>query len=148
MRIVLEGGLHISGIRINTLKVGLYEAVVWIAIFGLLYKISLENYLLFHTVVELFCVYFSYVIFLVVWKSRDRLENPYLLVIGIAFFFIGSVDLLQALAFKGLGVFHGFKEELSIELWTLSSYLESSSLLVAPLLLLYNKDNDGPSLSD
>ncbi len=133
--------MHILDIRINTLRVGIYEAIVWIAIFGLLYKISLENYLLFHTVVELFCVYFSYVIFLIVWKSRDRLENPYLLVIGVAFFFVGSVNFLQALAFKGMELFHGFNGELSIQLWTITSFLESSAFLIAPLLLISNKDN-------
>jgi hypothetical protein len=82
------------------------------------------------------------VIFLIVWKSKDRLENPYLLVIGIAFFFIGSVDLLQALEFKGMGVFQGFNEELSVQLWTVSSFLESSAFLVAPLFLIYNKTNE------
>ena len=145
MRTVLRGVLHIlrlSDIRKSTSRVGIYEAVIWIVIFGLLYKISLENYLLFHTVVELFYVYCSYVVFLIVWKSRARLENPYLLVIGIAFFFIGSVDFLQALAFKGLEMFQGFNADLPIELSTVSSYLESFSFLVAAIFLIYNKDND------
>ena len=98
--------------------------------------------ILFHTVVELFCVYCSYVVFLIVWKSRARLENPYLLVIGVAFFFIGSVNFFQALAFKGMEMFHGLDADLSIQLWTVSSYLESSSFLVAALFLLNDKDND------
>lgn len=93
--------------------------------------------------VELFCVYCSYLVFLIVWKSRTRLENPYLLVIGVAFFFIGSVDFLQALAFKGMEMFQGFNADLPIELSTVSSYLESSSFLVATVLLIYNKGNDG-----
>jgi hypothetical protein len=131
-----------SDIRINTLRVGIYEAVIWVVIFSLLYKIRLENYLLFHTVVVLFCVYCSYVVFLIVWKSRVRLENPYLLVIGVAFFFIGSVNFLQALAFKGMEMFQGLNADLSVQLWTVSSYLESSSFLVAALFLMNNKDND------
>jgi len=132
----------LSDIRINTLRVGIYETVIWIVIFGLLYKISLENYLLFHTVVDLFCVYCAYVVFLIVWKSRARLENPYILVIGVAFFFIGSVNFMQALAFKGMEMFQGLNGDLSIQLWTVSSYLESFSFLVAALFLLNNKDND------
>jgi PAS domain S-box-containing protein len=115
--------------------------VIWIAILGLLYKISLENYLLFHTVIDFVSVYFAYVIFLVVWKSRNRLENPYLLVIGVAFFFIGSINFLQALTFKGMEVFQGYNPDIDIDLWTVSSYLESSSFLIAPLLLISDNDS-------
>ena len=129
------------GINIKTFKVGDYEALIWIVIFGLFYKISLENYLLFHTVIDSFSAYFAYVIFLIVWKSRNRLENPYFLVIGIAFVFVGSVDFLQALAFKGMEIFRGYNADFSTDLWTISSYVESSAFLVAPLLLMYTKDN-------
>jgi len=63
-------------------------------------------------------------------------------VIGVAFFFIGSVHFFHALAFKGMEVFQGFNADLSIQLWTVSSYLESFSFLVAALFLMYNKDNN------
>lgn len=119
-------------------KIGLYEAVVWIAIIGLLYLISLGNYLLFHTVVELFSVYVAYVIFLIVWKSRARLENRYLILIGVAFFFIGSIDFLHTLTFRGMEVFHGFDVNLTVQLWILARYLEGISFLVAPLFLIRN----------
>ena len=133
--------LYTLDINIKTRKVGDYEALIWIAILGLLYKISLENYLLFHTMVDSFSAYFSYVIFLIVWKSRNRLENPYFLVIGISFVFIGWIDFLQALAFKGMDIFHGYNADFSIELWTVSSYIESSAFLAAPLFLMYTKDD-------
>jgi PAS domain S-box-containing protein len=138
---ILRGQLHISYISGSSFKVGLYEAMVWIAIVGLLYLISLGNYLLFHTVVELFSVYVAYVIFLIVWKSRTRLENRYLILIGIAFFFIGSVDFLHTLAFRGMGVFPGFGTNLTVQLWVVARYLESISFLIAPLFLIRNKES-------
>ncbi|WP_394295999.1 MASE3 domain-containing protein [Methanosarcina acetivorans] len=111
------------------------------AIIGLLYLISLGNYLLFHTLVELFSVYVAYVIFLIVWKSRECLENRYLILVGIAFFFIGSVDLLHALTFSGMGVFRVPGINLTIQLWVLARYLEGISFLVAPLFLIRNRES-------
>jgi PAS domain S-box-containing protein len=61
--------------------------------------------------------------------------------IGVAFFFVGSINFLQALAFKGMEVFYGFNGELPIQLLTISSSLESLAFLIAPLLLISNKDN-------
>ncbi|WP_345945483.1 MASE3 domain-containing protein [Methanosarcina sp. DH2] len=108
---------------------------------GLLYLISLGNYLLFHTLVELFSVYVAYVVFLIVWKSRARLENRYLILIGVAFFFIGSVDFLHTLTFREMGMFPGFGTNLTVQLWIVARYLESISFLVAPLFLVHNREN-------
>ncbi len=110
------------------------QLMFWISILGLLYMISLDNYLLFHSLVELFSILVAYVIFLIVWKSRALLENRYLLLIGIAYFFVGSFDLLHTLAYKGMGVFPGYGSNLATQLWIASRYIESISLLAAPLL--------------
>nr|WP_239451401.1 MASE3 domain-containing protein [Methanosarcina horonobensis] len=134
-----------SYINGNTFKVSFYEAAVWIAITGLLYLISLGNYLLFHTLVELFSVYVAYVIFLIVWKSRARLENRYLILIGVAFFFIGSIDFLHALTFRGMEVFRVPGINLTIRLWLVARYLEAISFLIAPLFLISNR---GPGMKE
>lgn len=102
----------------------------------MLYSISLKNYLLFHTVVELFSVYVAYVIFLIIWKSRTRLENRYLIVLGIGYFFVGSIDFLNTLVFNGMGVFPGIDTNLTVQLWIVARYLQSTSFLVAPLLFI------------
>ena len=107
----------------------------------MLYLISLNNYLLFHTVVELFSVYIAYVIFLIVWKSRTRLENRYLIILGIGYFFIGSVDFLHALAFNGMGVLPEFNTNFTDQLWIVARFLESISFLVAPLFLIRNEES-------
>lgn len=128
--------MNISDFRKNTLKVNFYEVMVWITIIILLYLISLNNYLLFHTVVELSSVYFAYVIFLIVWKSRSRLESRYLIIIGIGYFFVGSFDFLSTLAFRGMGLFPGFDTNLTAQFWIVARFLESTSFLVAPLFLI------------
>jgi hypothetical protein len=36
------------------------------------------------------------------------MENNYLLFIGIAYLFVGCIDFIHTLAYKGMGVFRGF----------------------------------------
>lgn len=109
--------------------------ILWAAIISVLYVISLSNFLLFHTLVELFSVYVAYVIFLVVWKSREHLENRYLMFIGIAYFFIGGLDLLYTLSYEGMGIFPELGPNMHTQFWITARYMESVSLLLAPLFL-------------
>jgi PAS domain S-box-containing protein len=117
--------------------VDFYEVMVWITIIILLYLISLSNYLLFHTVVQLFSVYFAYVIFLIVWKSRDRLENRYLIILGVSYFFVGSFDFLSTLTLHGMKILSGFDTNLTFQLQIAARLLESVSFLIAPLFLMH-----------
>jgi hypothetical protein len=60
-------------------------------LFGL-YLMSLYNYLLFHSIAELFSVFVAIGIFMLAWNSRPFLDNSYLLFLGIAYLFIGALD--------------------------------------------------------
>lgn len=84
----------------DKIRIKPYEIILWLALAGLLYIISLSNYLFFHTLAELFSIYVAYIVFLIVSKSKDRLENRYLIFIGIAYFFVASFDLLHTFAYK------------------------------------------------
>jgi hypothetical protein len=114
--------------------------VIGIVIASLLYLISLDNYPVFHIFAELFSSFVAYVVFIVIWKSRDSLSNRYLLFIGISYFFVGTFDILHALAFKGLGLFPGFDSNPSIQFWVIARYMESISFLIASLFLVQNKN--------
>ena len=113
-----------------------YETIFWVVIIGILYVISRSNYLLFHSLAELFSIFVAYVVFLIVWKSRVRLENRYLIFIGIAYFFVASLDLLHTFAYKGMGIFPHIDLNPPTQLWIAARYMESISLLVALLLLI------------
>ncbi|TET64386.1 hybrid sensor histidine kinase/response regulator [Candidatus Aerophobetes bacterium] len=99
------------------------------------YLTTLYSYLLFHSLVELFSIVVAFAIFMLAWNSRRFLDNNYLLFIGIAYFFIGGLDLIHTLAYKGMGVFLGYGSNLPTELWIAARYVESSSLLIASLIL-------------
>jgi signal transduction histidine kinase len=109
------------------------------AVYGLLialglYLVSLYSYLLFHALVELFITVVACGIFMIAWNARRFLDNTYLLFIGIAYLFVAFLELLHTLAYKGMGAFPGFDSNLPTQLWIAARYVESLSLLLAPLL--------------
>jgi len=103
-------------------------------LFGL-YLSSLYNYLLFHTLAEIFSIVVACGIFMIAWNSRRILDNNYLLLLGIAFLFIGVLDLVHTLAYKGMNIFQGYETNLPTQLWIAARYMESLSLLIAPVFL-------------
>lgn len=100
-----------------------------------LYLTSLYSYLLFHSLVEIFSIVIACSIFVLAWNSRHIIDNRYLVIIGIAYLFVGSLDLLHTLAYKGMGVFPGYGANLATQLWVAARYLQSISLLMAPILM-------------
>ncbi len=98
-----------------------------------LYLSSLYSYLLFHSLAEVFSIAVAWVIFFLAWNVRRYLPNSYLLFLGIAYACIGFMDILHLLAYKGMGVFPEYGANLPTQLWIGARYLESLTLLVAPL---------------
>jgi len=103
-------------------------------LFGL-WAVSLYNYLLFHALAEIFSIVVAFCIFMLAWNSRDLARNSYLLFIGIAYLFVGGLDLIHTLAYKGMGVFPGYGADLSTQLWIAARYVESISLIIAAFLV-------------
>ena len=95
----------------------------------------INSYLLFHSLAELFSVVIAFTIFVLAWKSRRFLNNGYLMFIGIAFLFVGGIDLVHTLAYKGMGVFPTNDANLPTQLWVAARYLQAFSLLLAPAFL-------------
>jgi PAS domain S-box-containing protein len=107
-----------------------------------LYIISLENHLLSHTFAELFNILIAYIVFLIIWKSKNSLLNRYLLLVGISYLFIGSFDLLHTLSFKEFGLFPGFDSNLPVQFWIIGRYIEGFSFLIASLFLVQGRKNE------
>ena len=106
-----------------------------VLILVILYLSSLYSYLLFHVLAELFSIAVAWGIFMVTWNSRQFHDNGYILFVGISLLYVGFLDLAHTLAYKGMNVFHGYDANLPTQLWIAARYLESLSLLAAPLFL-------------
>ncbi len=109
-------------------------AVAALVLLGLYYA-SRYNYLLFHTLVEMFNIFVGGCIFIIAWHARRILDNNYLLFLGIAFLFIAFLNIFHTLSYKGLPIFSGYDADLPTQLWIAFSYLESIAFLIAPLFL-------------
>ncbi len=105
-----------------------------LVLFGL-YLTSLHSYLLFHSLAELLGIVVACGIFMVALNARGFLDNGYFLFIGIAYLFVAGLDLIHTLAYSGMGVFPGYGTNLPTQLWIAARYVESISLLIAPLFL-------------
>jgi signal transduction histidine kinase/ActR/RegA family two-component response regulator len=92
------------------------------------------NYLLFHSIVELFSIIIACLLFVITWNSYRYIQNQYLQFVGIAYLFIAALDLLHTLSFKGMSVFKDY-DYYANQLWIAARYLESFSLLTGLLFL-------------
>ncbi len=117
-------------------KVVGYLIQIFLAFLGL-YISSLYNYLLFHSLAEIFAVVVAAGIFMITWNSRSFSDNDYILMLGIAFLFVAALDLLHALAYGGIGIFQNYDVNLPIKLWLAGRFFQSVSLLVAPYFLTH-----------
>ena len=100
-----------------------------------LYLTSHYNFLLFHSIAEVFSIVIACNIFVLAWNSRHIIDNPFLVMIGIAYLFVGGIDFLHTLAYKGMGVFPDYGINLPTQLWIAARYLQSLSFLIAPWLM-------------
>ncbi len=98
-----------------------------------LYLTSFYSYLLFHSLTELSSIVIAVSVFLLVWYSRRYMQNDYSLFIGIASLFIGGLDTIHLLAYRGMGIFPEYNSNLPTQLWIAARYLQSLSLLIAPV---------------
>lgn len=103
--------------------------------FGL-FLASRYSYLLFHTTAELFSVIIAVCVFLITWNSRHKINNNYLLLLGISYLFVSGLDFMHALAYKGMGIIKWYDDDnLPPQLWLVSRYVEAISLIIAPTLI-------------
>ncbi|TXT61774.1 MAG: conserved membrane protein of unknown function [Promethearchaeota archaeon] len=96
---------------------------------------NLFNYLLFHALSELFSIIIAGGIFLIGWNSRRYMENSFFLFLGISFLFVGLIDLIHTISFKGMGILVNATANLPTQLWISARFLQAISFLVAFFLV-------------
>ena len=112
-----------------------FQCILAIIFVIVLYIISLNNYLLFHGIVELVGIAIAFSIFMLVWNTRKFLPDAFFLIIGISLLFTGSLDVIHTLAFKGMGVFAGNNADLPTQLWIAARYFQVIAIFIATLFI-------------
>jgi diguanylate cyclase (GGDEF)-like protein len=95
------------------------------------YIISINSYVLYHTVSELLSIVIAWSIFIFAVNTRRYFQSDFLVLVGIVSLFAGMFDLIHTLAYKGVNVFAGYDSNLPTQLWIVARYFESLSLLAA-----------------
>jgi len=106
-----------------------------LASFFALYLVKSHSYVLFHSLVEVFSIIIAAAIFALAWNARRYFDNGYILFIGISFLFVGFIDLIHTLAYKGMGVYPGYNSDLPTQLWIAARWLQALAFFAATFFL-------------
>ena len=117
------------------LRTYLVPFVLGIFVTLFLWLVSLYNFALYHTTVEVTTIAISVAIFLLIWNSRKIIDNNYLLFLGFTFVFIAILDFLHTLVYQGVGIFADGGGTLSTRFWIAARYMQAVTLLAAPLFI-------------
>ncbi len=123
--------------RFRVIVRNLIPIVLFTGSIVVLFSIEKVNYLLFHTLVELFSITIAFSLFIFTLNARRMLDNSYLLFFGIASLFIGFLDLMHVLTYSGMNIItpdHFYANQF----WVATRFMESLSLLVGFLFLKRN----------
>jgi PAS domain S-box-containing protein len=96
---------------------------------------SLYNYLLFHSIAEIFSIIIAGGVFIVGWNSRKYMKSSFFLILGVSSLFVVVIDLLHTLSYSGMTIFSDFDANLPTSLWIAARYLQAGSVLFASLLV-------------
>ncbi len=110
------------------------EISTFIFILIIIFSTTFFNYLLFHSLAEIFSVIIAGGIFLIGWNSRKYINESYFLILGISALFVGIFDIIHTLAYEGLNIFPEHGGNLSTQLWIAGRYIQAFSFLFATLM--------------
>ncbi len=118
--------IHASRIRI---------VLFFLLLFTGLFIVKQYNYLLFHSLTDLFVAVVCFGTFIVAWNARRYSDIHYFLFLGIANVFLGVIIIIHFLSYRGMAIFTGFTSNPPTQLWIAFRYLQSLSFLIALLFL-------------
>lgn len=101
----------------------------------LLLPVSYYNFLMFHTMVELFAVVTAIILSVVAFYTYRFSRNAYLMYLGTGYFWIAILDLMHTLTYKGMHILPWSDANTSIQYWVVTRLMEALLLLTAPLFL-------------
>lgn len=97
------------------------------SIIFLMYYISRHNYLFFHILAEFYSILIAFALFVIAWNTKKYSEDYSLTYLGIAYLFIGFIDLTHTIAYKGMKVFQGYEYHAN-QLWIGARFIEAFTL--------------------
>jgi len=104
----------------------------------LLIAISFQNFLLFHTLAELFAIAVSVIMLTIAWQTYPYSRNAFLMFLACGYFWVGAVDLVHTLSYKGMSILPISDANPATQLWIIARYLQALVLILAPFVLSHS----------
>ena len=123
-----------QGVAVSPMTKRVFALCMALAALAGLYIARVHSYLLFHILAELFSIVIACAMFMIAWNARKFEANSYLLFIGIAYLFVGGLDLVHTLSYRGMNLFSQEGTNTAAQFWVAARYLESLSLLISPVM--------------
>lgn len=105
------------------------NVLLFVPVFLGLYLLSYRNYLLFHSLAELYSIAIAGALFMFAWNTREYGENVHLVRLGIAYLFVAVLDTFHTLSYAGMSVFTDY-DYYANQIWIAARGIESAALLV------------------
>jgi len=106
-----------------------------IAISLFLVFVSTQNFLLFHTLVELFTIVIAVILSVVAWHTYSFSKNHFLMFLGTGYFWVAILDLMHTLTFPDLNLVKSITVNSTTQFWISARYSEALLLLFSPFFL-------------
>ena len=117
---------------------GLSAWVIPLGLAILLVVTSFVDFLLFHTLAELFAIIIAILMCVVAWQMYPFTKNNFLMFLGAGYFWIASLDLVHTLSYKGISILPGVEIGTSTQFWIITRYFEAMLLVSAPWFLTHH----------
>ncbi len=98
----------------------------------LLIMVSQLSFLAFHTLVELITIIISFCMFALAWSAKSYIRQGLLLYLACGYFWIGILDIIHTLVYKGMNIFTVTGPNLAVQYWLMARFLEALLLVSAP----------------
>jgi diguanylate cyclase (GGDEF)-like protein/PAS domain S-box-containing protein len=102
---------------------------------AILIPISINNFLLFHTLTELFAITIAITSAIVAWHTFELIKNQFLLLLGCGYCVIGGLDIAHMLSFQGMPFVDNNSGNVSLQFSSSAKLFEAILLIIAPFLM-------------
>ena len=109
---------------------------------AVLVLVSFQNFLLFHTLAELFPIFVAAIMYVVVWNTFRFTGNHFLMYLGTGYFWVAVLDLFHTILYPGMSIYEGASFDAATQLWVATRFLEALVLLTAPAFLTRRFDRE------
>jgi len=111
-----------------SLKAGL--AVFLLAGLFLLF-LGRYNYLLVHTLIEVFSIILLTSVFLIGWNTRHLVHSQFFVILAIGFLLTGMIDLLHTVSYKGMQIIPEAGADTATQLWVIARTIGAGAFFCA-----------------